>query len=125
MQEEVQEEPFKIHPAVKRPRHRRHFRTGRFRPYGYPVYQPMYQPMYQPVYTKPTEEYNYCVQTSGRCQDAFENEHGKPFNPELCGQLSVQNFAKSLRDDCHPHTKENYSCRNNLSRNGNWSAGVL
>ena len=123
--QEVQEEPFKIHPASRGPRRRRHFRPGRFRPgrFRQHVY-PVYQPVYQPVYTKPSEEYNYCLQTSGKCQDEFENKYGKPFNPTLCEQLGVQNFAKSLDKNCNP-IKENYSFRNNLSRTGNWSAGVL
>ena len=102
---------------MKRTRRRRHFIPGRFRTHVYPVYQP--------VYTKPSDEYKYCLQTSGRCPDAFDNKYGKSFNADLCENPSVQNFAKSLHEDCHPHTKENYSCRNNIYRNGNWSAGVL
>ncbi len=122
--QEVQEEPFKIYPAARGPGRRRHFRPGRFRPDRFrPHVYPVYQPVYQPVYTKPSEEYNYCLQTSGKCQDEFEKEY-KPFYPALCEQLKVQNFAKSLDKHCNP-IKENYSCKNNLSRNGNWSAGVL
>lgn len=127
MLEEDQEEPFKIHPAGRRP-HRRHFRPGRFRPGRfrpniYPVYN---RPIYtQPVYTEPTSDYTNCVFTSGKCTDAFTNEYGKQFNPEICNQIRVQQFAKSLDNDCLPYTKENYSCTNNIKVNGNWSTGVL